>query len=103
MVFVRRVLFIGLTLVCLTSALAQQRDQKTKKSSKQPPAVNRETEELRLSAISLLHSLAQSANEVDKLAERVRVLAEIGDAFWSVDAEHARAVLIRSFKEIDKL
>ncbi|HSE18201.1 MAG TPA: hypothetical protein VLB46_14185 [Pyrinomonadaceae bacterium] len=99
MIFVRFILLIVLTSVLLPPVAAQQRDQKTNKK----PAVSRENEELRLSAVSLLHSLTQSANEVEKLAERVRVLADIGDAFWSVDADHARAVLLRSFKEIDKL
>ena len=98
--FLCKALVIVLTSVLLPPALAQQRAQKTKKNQ---PAVSRENEELRLSAVSLLHSLSQSANEIDKLSERVRVLAEIGDAFWPVDADHARAVLLRSFKEIDKL
>lgn len=62
-----------------------------------------EREQLRTNAISVLHSLAQSANEIDDIAERVRVLAEIGDAFWTVEPEHARNVLVRAFKEIDKL
>jgi len=101
MIFVRFILFTVLTSLLLPSSAAQQRDQKTKKPSKNQ--VSRETEELRLSVISVLHSLTQSANEVDDLAERVRVLAEIGDAFWPIDAEHGRTVLFRSFKEIEKL
>ena len=80
MVFVRIVLLVLLTSVFLTSVVGQQRDPKTKKPSKTQPAVKRENEELRLSAVSLLHSLAQSVNEIDDVAERVRVLAEIGDA-----------------------
>ena len=58
---------------------------------------------MRLSATSLLHSLAQSANEIEDITERVRVLAEIGDAFWLVDPEQGRTVLVRAFKEIEKL
>jgi len=58
---------------------------------------------LRLSAISLLHSLAQNANEIDNIDDRVRLLSEIGDAYWLVDRNYSWTVLIRSFKEIDKL
>ena len=65
--------------------------------------MSEETEQLRLNAISLLHSLAQTANEIEKIEDRVTVLAEIGYAFWPVDREYARTVLLRSFKEIDKL
>jgi Ni/Co efflux regulator RcnB len=64
MVSLRLVLLIVLTTVVLTPAVAQQRDPKTKKSSRNQLAANREREELRLSAVSLLHSLPQSANEV---------------------------------------
>ncbi len=99
---------IGL-LILMTSALLmpavfqQQRSAKPKDSSKPSPTLSRQAEELRLSAISLLHSLAQDANEVDDVTERVRVISEIGDAFWLVDHEHARATLIRAFREIEKL
>ena len=58
---------------------------------------------MRLSAISLLHSLAQNANEIDNIDDRVRLLSEIGDAYWLVDRNYSWTVLIRSFKEIDKL
>ena len=102
--FVVRVgLFLTLTSTFLVPALSQQQDQKLKRPSKTQPSLTREAEALRLSAISTLHSLAQSANEIDSIPERVRVLAEIGDAFWLVEPEHARTVLVRSFKEIDKL
>ncbi|HEY0367138.1 MAG TPA: hypothetical protein VGC73_11740 [Pyrinomonadaceae bacterium] len=37
------------------------------------------------------------------MADRVRALGEIGDALWAVDRDDARAVLVRSFQEIDKL
>lgn len=81
-------------------AQTQERTQKTRKPQ---ATLNREADELRSSAISVLHSLSQSANELDDLGERVRVLAEIGDAFWTIEPEQGRAVLIRAFKEIDKL
>lgn len=97
---VRALLLVTLTSIFLIPAQSQQRDQKSRKSS---PALTREADELRSSAISVLHSLAQSANEIDDIAERVRVLAEIGDAFWIVEPEHARALLVRAFKEVDKL
>jgi hypothetical protein len=100
MLLLRLVLLLVLPLVLLTSATAQQRERKQKKPQS---ALSEETEQLRLNAISLLHSLAQTANEIDKLEDRVTVLAEIGDAFWLVDKEYARTVLLRSFKEIDKL
>ena len=100
MYFTRISLFVLLTLTFAVPAVSQHGAQKTKKAT---PAPNRDVEELRLSAISLLHSLAQSANEIDDIPERIRVLVEIGDAFWSVDQEHARTLLVRSFKEIDKL
>ena len=100
---VRIGLLIVLTSVLLIPAVSQQRDQKPPKSSKTTPAQNREAEELRLSAVSILHSLAQSVNEIDNVSDRVRIMAEIGDAFWSVDQETARAMLVRTFKEIDKL
>jgi hypothetical protein len=96
-------LLIVLTSALLTTAVSQQRDQKPAKPSKSPPAQNREAEELQLSAVSLLHSLAQNVNEIENVAERVRIMAEIGDAFWSVDQEAARTMLVRTFKEIDKL
>lgn len=103
MIVLRPIVSITLTALLLIPVIAQQRDQKPAKSSKSRPAAAGEAEELRLSAISLLHSLAQSANEMGNVAERVRVLAEIGDAFWLVDPEQGRALLVRSFKEIDKL
>jgi hypothetical protein len=87
----------------LSSTASQQRAQKQKPASKAQPGFSEEAEQLRLSAISLLHSLAQTANEIEAIGDRVTVLAEIGDAFWPVDREYARTVLLRSFKEIDKL
>jgi hypothetical protein len=100
-------LLLLLISICVWPALAQQRDQKPDEQKSPKPAktrgMSKEAEELRLNAISLLHSLAQSANEIDDVSERVRVLAEIGDAFWAVDQEHSRSVLMRSYKEIDKL
>ena len=97
----RIVLLLVLFSMLLTAAAAQQRDRKQK--AKPQPGLSEEAEQLRLSAISLLHSLAQNANEIENIEDRVRVLAEIGDAFWLVDREYARTVLIRSFKELDKL
>jgi hypothetical protein len=103
MLFRGLVLLLVLFSMLVTSAAAQQRDRKQKPTAKAQPELSEEAEQLRLSAISLLHSLAQSANEIDNLDDRVTVLAEIGDAFWLVDREYARSVLLRSFKEIDKL
>ena len=103
MFFVRVVFFMLLASTFVMPAVSQQRDQKSAKSSKTQPSTTREAEELRLSATSLLHSLAQSANEIEDITERVRVLAEIGDAFWLVDPEQGRTVLVRAFKEIEKL
>ncbi len=92
-----------LILLVMIPVVAQQPEQKTVKPTKKAAVLSKEVEELRLSAVSQLHSLAQTANEIDNVTERVRVLAEIGDAFWSVDPEYARTMLVRSFKEIDKL
>jgi chaperonin cofactor prefoldin len=98
-----------LTRVCLLillialPAVAQQPGQKTAKSTKKAAVLSKEAEELRLSAVSQLHSLVQTANEIDNIAERVRVMTEIGDAFWPVDQEYARTMLVWSFKEIGKL
>ena len=98
---------VGFLIVLISAflmpAIGQQRDQKNKKPPKTPPALNREAEELRLNAVSLLHSLAQNVNEIENVTERVRVMAEIGDAFWLVDHEHGREMLVRAFKEIEKL
>lgn len=95
---------VGLLILLITfAAVAQQPVQKTTKSTKKAAVLSKEVEELRLSAVSQLHSLVQAANEIDDIPERVRVMAEIGDAFWSVDPEYARTILVRSFKEIDKL
>ena len=99
----RLVLLLVLSSTLLTSTASQQRAQKPKPASKAQPGLSEEAEQLRLNAISLLHSLAQTANEIDKIEDRVTVLAEIGDAFWAVDREYARTVLLRSLKEIDKL
>ena len=95
---------IGL-LACLIMipVVAQQPEQKTAKSTKKAAVLSKEAEELRLSAVSQLHSLAQTAGEIDNITERVRVMTEIGDAFWSVDPEYARTMLVRTFKEVDKL
>ena len=101
MLFVRIFLSLMLTPTLVLTTLSQEREGKPRTRSKAQRS--QEAEELRLSATSLLHSLAQSANEIDDIAERVRVLAEIGDAFWSIDEEHARTVLVRGFKEIDKI
>lgn len=97
---VRVLLLIILTSLFVIPAQSQERDRKQRKSQS---VLTREADELRSSAISVLHSLAQSANEIDDLAERVRVLAEIGDAFWTIEPEHGRALLVRAFKEVDKL
>lgn len=101
--FLRVVLLLMLTSTLTTPAFSQQRDKKAGKSSKSQPVLTKEEEQLRLSAVSLLHSVAQSVNEIDDVTERVRVLAEVGDAFWAVDPEQARTVLTRAFKEIEKL
>jgi hypothetical protein len=103
MVFRRLVLLLVLSSTLLISTASQQRAQKQKPSSKAQPGLAEEVEQLRLSAISLLHSLAQSANEIETIDDRVTVLAEIGDAFWPVDREYSRTLLLHSFKEIDKL
>lgn len=104
MFYVQVILFLILTLVFRIPAAAQQRDQKSRKpNTTTQTAVTREPDVLRLSAISLLYSLAQKGNEIDNIGERVRVLAEIGDAFWPVDQDYARATLVRDFKEIEKL
>jgi hypothetical protein len=103
MLFRRLVLLLVVSSMLLTTAAAQQRDKKPKSSPKAQAGLTEEAEQLRLNAVSLLHSLAQNANEIDKIEDRVTVLAEIGDAFWPVDREYARATLVRSFKEIDKL
>lgn len=92
-----------LILFVMIPAVAQQPDQKTAKPAKKAQVLSNEAEELRLSAVSQLHSLAQTSNELDNITERVRVMAEIGDAFWSVDPEYARTMLVRTFKDIDKL
>ena len=95
---------VGLLILLTTiTSVAQQPEQKTAKSNKKAAVLSKEAEELRLSAVSQLHSLVQAANEIDNITERVRVMAEIGDAFWPVDPEYARTMLVRSFKEIDKL
>jgi len=95
---------VGLLILLVTiPAVAQQPDQKTAKTTTKAQVLSKEAEELRLSAVSQLYSLAQTTNEIDNITERVRVMAEIGDAFWSVDPEYARAILVRTFKEIDKL
>lgn len=92
-----------LLLLIIVPAVAQQPDQKIAKSTKKAAVLSKEAEELRLSAVSQLHSLVQTANEIDSITERVRVMAEIGDAFWPIDPEYARTMLVRSFKEIDRL
>jgi hypothetical protein len=95
---------VGLLIsLIIIPAVAQQPVQKVAKSTKKAAVLSKEAEELRLSAVSQLHSLAQTANEIDNIPERVRVMAEIGDAFWPIDPEYARTMLVRSFKEIDKL
>src|SRR5688572_29968778 len=94
-------LFLLLTSTFVMPVVSQPRDQKPKKSS--TTRLSREAEELRLTATSLLHSLAQSVNEIESIPERVRVICEIGDAFWLVDPEQGRTMLVRAFKEIDKL
>ena len=99
----RLIISVIWTLSFLVPVEAQQRDQKTRKPAKSPVAVNKEAELLRSSATYLLRRLAQSGNEIESIADRVRVLAEIGDGLWAVDRDDARVVLIRSFQEIDKL
>src|SRR3569832_1857421 len=88
-----------LILLIVLPAVAQQPDQKTTKSTKKAAVLSKEAEELRLSAVAQLHSLVQTANEIDNITERLRVMSEIGDAFWPVDREYARTLLVRSFKE----
>lgn len=99
----RVILFLVWTLTFVMPVESQQRDQKTKPSSKTKAVATSEAETLRANATSLLYALAQSGNEIDSVFERVMVVAEVGDALWSVDQDYARAVLIRSFHEIDKL
>src|SRR3954452_22278663 len=92
-----------LILLIMIPVVAQQPEQKTAKSTKKAAVLSKEAEELRLSAVSQLHSLAQTAGEIDNISERVRAMAEIGDAFWPVDPEYARTMLVLSFKAIAKL
>lgn len=102
--FWRRVILpVILSLILPLPVASQQRDQKTKKPAKSPTLATEEAAMLRSRAISALYGLAQSASEVESVAERVRILAEVGDALWGADKEGARAVLIRAFQEIDKL
>jgi hypothetical protein len=82
---------------------AQQSDQKIRKPAKSSATVNKEAELLRSNAIYLLRRLAQSGNEIENIPDRVRTLAEIGDVMWAVDRDDARAALVHSFQEIDKL
>jgi hypothetical protein len=101
--FSRRLLIriIG-TLLFLVPVNAQQRNQ-TRKPEKKSDAASKEAALLRSNATNLLRSLAQSGNEIESIADRVRVLGEIGDGLWPIDQDDARAVLLRSFQEIDKL
>lgn len=99
----RLIISVICTVFFLVPVEAQQRDQKTKKPVKNAIGTSKEAELLRSNATYLLRRLAQSGNEIDSIPDRVRTLAEIGDALWGVDREAARASLIRSFQEIDKL
>lgn len=97
--FSRRLLVSVLaTLVVLVPVGAQQ-----KKSDKKSNAASKEAALLRSNATYHLRSLAQSGNEIESIADRVRVLSEIGDGLWAINQDDARAVLLRSFQEIDKL
>ena len=91
------------TLFFLVPAAAQQQRNQTRKPVKNQEALSKEAALLRSNATSLLRSLAQSGNEIESVADRVRVLGEIGDGLWAIDQDDARAVLLRSFQEIDKL
>lgn len=91
------------TLSFLVPVGAQQSDQKIGKPARSSVTVSKEAELLRSNAIYLLRRLAQSGNEIENIPDRVRTLAEIGDVLWAVDRDDARAALIHSFQEIDKL
>jgi tetratricopeptide (TPR) repeat protein len=90
------------TVFFLDPVAAQQRNQ-TRKQVKHQDAISKEASLLRLNATYLLRSLGQSGNEIENVSDRVRVLGEIGDGLWNIDHDDARAVLLRSFQEIDKL
>jgi hypothetical protein len=100
--FRERLISVIWILSCLAPVGAQQRDQ-ARKPARNPVAVSKEAALLRSSATYFLRGLAQSGNEIESVADRVRALGEIGDGLWTIDRDEARAVLLRSFHEIDKL
>lgn len=98
-----RLSLLLLMLLCAHAiAPAQQRDQR---AAPRPDAKGNVSDGdlLRLQAVALLNTLEQSAGDIKDVTERVRVLAEVGDALWSVDEDRARAVLTRAYEEVDKL
>lgn len=99
----RLIIIVICTLSLLVPVRAQQSDQKTRKPAKSSASLSKEAELLRSNAIYLLRRLAQSGNEIENIPDRVRTLAEIADVMWAVDRDDARAALIHSFQEIDKL
>jgi hypothetical protein len=101
--FWRRLIISVIGAVFFLDPVAAQQRNQTRKQVKHQDAISKEASLLRLNATYLLRSLAQSGNEIENVSDRVRVLGEIGDGLWNIDHDDARAVLLRSFQEIDKL
>ncbi len=72
-----------------------------KKDQKQTASIERKQQRLQL--ISYLDGITQKTAGLEPLEDRVRVLVEVGDAFWFLDKARAATLFTESFQSIDSL
>ena len=95
--------YIAVFLIGLFSASALQLNAQNKKqtSNEQKEAAKLERKERRLQLISYLDGISQKAVGIEPVEDRVRVLTEVGDAFWFLDKPRAISSFTQLFQTID--
>lgn len=79
--------FVLAALLAPAGAAARQAQKSPKRSEESSAAALRQQ-----AAIQTLQFLRNSANDIENTRERVRLLLEVGDAFWLADRRQAREV-----------
>ena len=106
------VFLIGLFVVSAVqlSGQTQNREQqrtpaenKGSRNKQQKEIATLKRKEQRLQLISYLDGIAQKTAGLEPVEDRIRVLIEVGDAFWFLDKARAATLFTQSFQSIDSL
>lgn len=97
-----------IALIILSSGLTKGQEDvkhppKTTAGKQKKEAAELKRKELRLQLISYLDGVAQKANLLDPIEDRIRVLIEVADAFWLLDKVRATTLFKQTIQVIDNL